>query len=414
MKRYIGFILVFATSLALLGACNAGGGGGGSAIYPQNSLTPKEKAVYPAAERQRQISEKKEISDFDMFSSECVDWHGRNKRGEYFGEEAVFLANVASGLGVSFKGSSLSVRIYSAYGALGSIGNGYLRVYADGHSERVEITVNNAYYDLTVVSGLEESGIHTVKILKAIEEDFSRLYISGISCDGAFYTPDGPSDIRMDIYGDSITAGFGILGNGTETAMTSSLWDGTVTFAAKAAEYLGADMNVVCKQGISLSSACDTNSVGFYMKDVYKNYSVYDDTPWDYGKFPPNVIIINLGTNDFGSLADYSSGKLATDGATGAKLSTFIREYKGMISELHAACPEAKILCCLGMMGAEPLYNEIESMVKSLNAGGADYVYAVKLYLGKSGAFGHPSVDSNAVNAEIILETLSAYCGLNK
>lgn len=417
MKKIVYIILSLILLLTLTPFYACGGGSGDN--YGQTTITPKQKAVYPVNQREeRPVQVKTEISEFDAFSEDCVKWLGRNKTGEYYGETAVALTNVASGFSVSFKGESLTVRIYSTAGAVANIGNGYIRVYVDGESRRVELTTNNAYYDLVVAKNLDAEEIHTVKVLKATEEDFSRLYVSGISTDGAFYTPDLTSDLKIDFYGDSITAGFGILGHGDETALTqasSSLWDGTLTYAALVSDYLDADFNTVCKQGIALSSACDTNLVGFSMKEVYQNYSVYDDTPWDYSKYQPDIIVINLGTNDYSSLIGTSAGTTIfnPNAETDAKLNAFLEDYTAMISDLHIKCPKAKILCCLGMMNAASLYSEIENMVNGLRKNGADYVYSVELFTGKLGAFGHPSVSSNEVNAGIVLEALSAYCGIN-
>ena len=417
MKKIVYIILSLILLLTLTPFYACGGGSGDN--YGQTTITPKQKAVYPVYKREeRPVQVKTEISEFNTFSEDCVKWLGRNRTDEYYGENAVALTNVASGFSVSFKGSRLTVRIYSTSGEIAYIGDGYIRVYVDGESRRVPLTTNNTYYDLVLASGLDATEIHTVKMLKATEEDFSRLYVSNISTDGTFYTPDLFSDIKIDFYGDSITAGFGILGRGDETALTqtsSSLWDGTLTFAAKVAEYLDADYNVICKQGIALSSACDTNKVGFSMKEVYQNYSVYDATHWDYSKYQPDIIVINLGTNDYSSLIGTTAGTTTfnPNTETDAKLNAFLGDYAQMIENLHTKCPKAKILCCLGMMNGVSLYSEIENMVNGLRKNGADYVYSVELFTGKLGAFGHPSVSSNEVNAGIVLEALSAYCGIN-
>ncbi len=421
MKKIIYFIICLITALSLMpiSACSVTGvstetGESSRESHEKESITPKEKAEYPYYEREvRPMREKTEIEDFDMFSSSCVKWLGRNKTSEYYGENAVALLNVASGFSVSFSGSSLTVRLYAGRGALGLF-NSYIKVYTDGEEKKVLLNKNEVYFDLEVAKDLDENEIHTVKVLKVLEEDFSRLYISGISTDGAFYTPDEDSDLKIDFYGDSITAGFGVLGSGGETTIDTAYMDGTVTYAAKIADYLSADYNVFCKQGLSLSSSCDANNVGFYMKDIYKNYSVYDGEEWDYSKYQPNVIVINLGTNDYNALIDPITGKFNPTYATNSKLTTFVSEYTQMIEGLHEKCPDAKIICCLGMMGASSLYEKIAAMVKRLNGGGADYLYCAELYLGKLGAYGHPSVQSNEVNSEIILELMSAYMGINK
>ena len=418
MKKIIRFIVCIIALVAFtsLTACNSpsetGGDTGGDAV--KERVIPKDKAEYPVYERKAKPAQiKEEIEDFDFSSKTCVKWLGRNRVGEFYGENAVELLNVASGFSVSFKGTSLSVRIYSAAGALGTFG-GYIRVYFGGETKRVPLSKNGEYYDLTVASGLNADEIHTVKVLKAVEEDFSRVYISGITTDGAFYTPDEQSELLIDFYGDSITAGFGVLGNGGEQVISTEYCDGTLTYAAKIAEYLSADYNVMAKHGISLSSACDSNSVGFYMKDAYKNYSVYCDEEWDYSAYQPDVIVINLGTNDYNSLIDATTGKFNPNYSTALKLKTFISEYTEFILNLHEKCPKAKILCCLGMMGGASLYAKISGMVDTLIAEGKDYVYGVELYTGKLGGYGHPSVESNEVNAEIILELMSAELGINK
>ena len=69
-----------------------------------------------------------------------------------------------------------------------------------------------------------------------------------------------------------------------------------------------------------------------------------------------DFVIINLGTNDQSWTRDKEERTL-----------TFINLYRGLLEEVHRRSPDAKIICCLGVMG-QLLCPAVETAVEKFKA----------------------------------------------
>ena len=88
---------------------------------------------------------------------------------------------------------------------------------------------------------------------------------------------------------------------------------------------------------------------------------------WDFAR-QPDVVVINLGTND------ESYCKTDKD-----KQAEFTAEYVNFIKDIREHNPESKILCVLGVMGSG-LYKCVEDAVSTYSTETGDTsVYAMKL-----------------------------------
>ena len=74
---------------------------------------------------------------------------------------------------------------------------------------------------------------------------------------------------------------------------------------------------------------------------------------WDFSSFVPDLVVINLGTND----ASYTKGD-------STKIDEYKEAYIDFIKDIRSKNPEATIICSLGMMGQD-LCNAVEAVVKS-------------------------------------------------
>ncbi|MNC31376.1 Endoglucanase E precursor [compost metagenome] len=75
------------------------------------------------------------------------------------------------------------------------------------------------------------------------------------------------------------------------------------------------------------------------------------DVPWDFNKLVPDLIVINLGTND-DSYTKEDTGKQAE----------YAQEYVEFLKMVRRNNPHAPILCTLGIMG-DRLYPYVEQAV---------------------------------------------------
>ena len=85
------------------------------------------------------------------------------------------------------------------------------------------------------------------------------------------------------------------------------------------------------------------------------------DIQWDFTLRQPNIVVINLGTND----SSYTKGHKD-------RLASFSQEYKAFIKRIRELNPDAAIICSVGIMGTQ-VYPSIELAVNSYMAETGDH-----------------------------------------
>ncbi|MBQ7980169.1 MAG: GDSL family lipase, partial [Oscillospiraceae bacterium] len=249
----------------------------------------------------------------------------------------------------------------------------YIAVFANDEAvprKRFAINEGTAVYTI-----YKSETAETVKIciMKLSEAAFSKIGIVGISADGEI-APTSPLPRRMEFIGDSITCGFGIEGKSAEEHFSTATENPYINYASKAARSFGAECNLISWSGIGVySSDTKTDEINdsWLMPMLYDytdlavegHIGIENHAEWDFSGFAPDVIVINLGTND----NFYTKG--IPERVEGFKLA-----YEKFVRHIREKNPNSHIVCALGMMGAE-LYPAIEEAVKKL---GDDKVYALE------------------------------------
>lgn len=209
---------------------------------------------------------------------------------------------------------------------------GYFTVWVDG--ERVEvdtrgttdtvcgIKVSGKNATLTLATDLEE-GYHTFKLLKQNSARNCIAQINSIGFTGEFAERPADSDVYIEFYGDSLTAGYGNLGTPSVGDGGTDYEDGTQTYAYLAATELGADFSIVARSGIGVAYGSD--DLASQMSNIFK-YQCYWRHPKEKHDFArqADLVVLYLGTND-----DNQGPKQSP-----TWLSTFETKYRAMIDEL--------------------------------------------------------------------------------
>jgi lysophospholipase L1-like esterase len=197
-----------------------------------------------------------------------------------------------TGVSFTFTGSSAVIGIDATTGTNSAdlIVDGRTTVFSD---------VNGTSF--TTPAGLRH-GNHTVVLRKRSEASIGTITIGNVTTDGAF-GPDVYSDRKIEFVGDSITVGYGLDGV-LPCVNSAAVEDNPKTYAALAADAVGADYDMVAWSGIGItrnyvSPTPDTSDI---MPQRYTRYGALD--PLDSYTFPvdktPDAVVIGLGTNDFG------------------------------------------------------------------------------------------------------------------
>jgi lysophospholipase L1-like esterase len=224
----------------------------------------------------------------------------------------------ASAIATRFTGKALHVHLK---------GTGYdeLQVVVDGASTGV-ISLLPTKEDYEVVSGLGPS-VHELLLTKRTEARVGEVQFLGF--DGAALAPPArPAGRRIELLGDSITAGYGAEGVGpTCSGNLAAMENEFMSYGALAARSLGAEHVTVAWSGRTTEE----------MTDLYdRTLPSRPASRWDFGKWTPDAVVINLGTNDF------------NHGDPGPN--AFMRPYLLLVQKVRAIYPRALIVCALGPM----------------------------------------------------------------
>ena len=197
--------------------------------------------------------------------------------------------------------------------------------------------------------------------------------------------------MKLEAYGDSITAGYGNLRSETEPDGTNSKIQNTLmTYECVASRILNADINVMARSGIGLSVA--HNIVGDYnMNTRYEYMTPLSDTKWNMHNYIPDVVIINLGTNDSWS------GKFDRK--------TFVSQYVALVKNLLSAYgDEVSFVLCCGLM-EQGVYPILKNYVyPSLLKEGIQNITTLEFE--KSTSNGHPLLNEHQKAGEALADTI--------
>lgn len=257
---------------------------------------------------------------------------------------------------------------------------------------------------------LEAAEEHVIRLVKLSESSDSSLGISYIACDEeATITPTEEKDLKLEFVGDSITCGYGVDGVLGDVYSTSNE-DATKAYAYLTAQKLGADYSLVSLSGHGIISGYTSNgkkqekqAMPLYYDKLGSSYgSAGGKNPaeidWDF-RFVPDVVVINLGTND----NSYT-------GNDAAKKEEYVLGYVAFLKQVREKNPEAEIICTLGVMGQE-LCPQIEDAVERFSTETGDAkVHFVKLdvqaYANGWAVDYHPTATSHEHAAEQMAETI--------
>ena len=320
------------------------------------------------------------------FSDPLIYYHGRVGAP---GASSVQFRSVANGFEVCFFGTALKMKMTGSASRYS--------VFVDGASDPEENIINigtDGTDGIFTLASFEEAGVHRVKVLKRNQEDLGiNNFFSLTVEDGGLLDPTPQYTLKMEIYGDSITCGHGAMRGTAGDSMSLEVDNGLGTYAALAAMELGAEFRVFSKSGLGLY----TNPYGSttWLKDIYGDVSVGSREAYAAEKYIPDIIVINIGTNDIWTGAAGSAGN------TPFNAEDFKNAYLQFVRNLAARYEgkDIQFFCCSGMMenGLAPFVADI---VATLEAEGFD-IHAVTL--NRTTSNGHPLITEHRTGANILV-----------
>lgn len=278
-------------------------------------------------------------------------------------KDSLWLVHSGTGMEFTFFGTSATIKMKPDSSFLNRNNLARIAIYVNG--ERVVDDMVDKMEKAYTVFESDTPTECTVLVVKLSEAAYSTLGITSmdVTCIGDIQ-PTAGSNRLIEFVGDSITCGYGVDDLDASHHFSTTTEDATKTYAYKTAEKLHADYSLVSLSGYGIISGYSGdgkkhaeqqlplyydymgNSGGAYLGDF-----VPQETKWEFTKYQPDVVVINLGTND--------NSYVKNDAA---KKEEYTMAYVEFIKQIRTKNPEATIVCTLGIMGAE-LYPCIEDAV---------------------------------------------------
>ncbi len=276
----------------------------------------------------------------------------------------LWLALSASGFEFTFTGTSASITLVGdSVVANGPDKQARFAVYIDGEQTLdTQLDAAEKTYEIFSSDAAKQT---TVKLLKLSESAESTIGVKAVNVTGGEVAPTAEKELKIEFIGDSITCGYGVDDEVKEHGFSTSTEDATKAYAYKTAQLLDADYSLVSYSGHGIISAYTgdgkKNTSGL-VPPIYeqfaKSYGSYDGIfnvsmiDWDFSRFQPDMVVINLGTND----ASYC-------GSQQDRIDEYSAAYAEFLKTVRKNNPDAHILCVLGVMG-DSLYKGVEKAVE--------------------------------------------------
>jgi hypothetical protein len=176
---------------------------------------------------------------------------------------------------------------------------------------------------------------------------------------GALLAPAAAPDRRIEVIGDSLSVGAGVEGTSTSCSPDiNAFTNNYLAYGAVAARSVQADVVTIAWSGIGVYRSYDASQPT--MPQRY-DYSIPNDgTAWDFSLYQPHVVVINLGTNDFGA---------------GNPGQPYVDAYVAFVKHVRSKYADARFIL-IDMYGGDRL-TAINSVVSTLKAGGESKVEAL-------------------------------------
>ncbi|RCW49630.1 SGNH/GDSL hydrolase family protein [Paenibacillus prosopidis] len=328
----------------------------------------------------------------------------------FFLKDTLWLALSGSGAEFKFRGKRAEITLKGDQVALGQTNHARIGIYVNG--ERVvDDLLNEPLKTYTVFESVSEQDV-VIRIFK-LSEAMSTAGIHEIrvnAVDGIQPTPG--SARKIEFIGDSITAGYGVDDQVKEHGFSTATEDVTKTYAYKTAAALQADYSIVAYSGhgiISGYTGTDQKVVSQLVPDYYdiiaSSGGRIDGTldvnsqPWDFDKYVPDLIVINLGTNDYSYTKDDP-----------VKQAEYRDAYVEFLKQVRSHNANAHLMCTLGIMG-DSLFPMVEQAVAAYTNETSDTNISVMKFDVQSAADGfaadwHPTEATNSKAADKLIANI--------
>ena len=250
----------------------------------------------------------------------------------------------------NFKGTECAVK-------MNDTGHNYYNVFIDDQPSK---TIDVKSDTTIVIASRMEALVHKIQIYKRTEGNQGIGSFKGImiSQKGEMLPWKEIPTRKIEFIGNSITCGYGTEGLSKSERFKPSTENNYLSYAPIMARAFKADYHIVAHSGMGV-----VRNYG-YKEKVSPNAMpgrferIFDEKEqpvWDFKQWKPDMVVINLGTNDF-STNPFPDKEVFKAG------------YVKLINDVIKQYGELPVFCIVGPMTDEPCYSYVKELVEDFRS----------------------------------------------
>jgi len=174
---------------------------------------------------------------------------------------------------------------------------------------------------------------HNIEISRRTEWHGGNTAFAGFEIDNGKNLLPAPRKKRtIEFIGNSITCGYGDEGQSHDEHFSYATENNYLTYGRLTAEKLDAEYVAVCRSGIGVYQSYDASKT-FVQPLLYDEVAMNSKAKWDYQHNEPDVVVIELGSNDLAKPLDSAA---------------FVNAYIQFIKKVRSNYPHTSIVCAAG------------------------------------------------------------------
>ena len=320
--------------------------------------------------------------------------------------------SVASDGAVSYDWTGVYLQTYFTGGSIAidvsEAGTSYHNVFIDGKwIKKIKISSTQPSHVIVLASGLSH-GAHLLRLQKCTEGEYGCTTIHNIILSKEGTLKSVPHKERMiEVYGDSYTCGYGTESKSAEEPFELETENCDKAYGPIIARYFNADYALIAHSGQGMvrdwGDSVQVSKQNMTTRHT-KMFDAHGVEAYDFMAYKPNLVIINLGTNDFSPTAIPTEDQ-------------YVDAYIKMIESIRSHYDNVPVLCVtphsanLYLTSCSDILRERVKMMKGVYM--ANTMTGIVTHDYDMGASWHPNYQGQRKIAMSLIPVISAIMNWN-
>lgn len=263
--------------------------------------------------------------------------------------------------------------------------------------EQPDVFFDEGSHRVVLAQGLKNE-VHVISLTRQGEALFGPSQVSNLEVlDGKLLDSPAAPTRRIEIYGDSISCGYGNEGEDVHCGFSAETENHKRSYGAILARALSAELSTIAWSGRGVVRNYAGEKAPTLVDLAMRSIPQDENSIWSFpAEAAAQAVIINLGTNDYSTAPDPSDV-------------AFIEQYDRLLSVIRQNYPDAFILCTVGPLlsgsDLETARKNIALAVSRRNQAGDTKLvsYEMQTLNEKPGCDWHPGLATHQTMADELL-----------